>query len=257
MSSYIGRHAELYDLFYANKDYQQEVSRIHTLIQKNNKKAKNLLELACGTGTHATLLSNYGYNILATDYSESMIACAGKKLKKNKPGKGGVKFDLLNMKNVSALNQKFDAIYCMFDSIGYLQNNHDIFTTLKGVYDSLNKGGVFIFEFWHAGAMVKRYDALRVRNFPLNNTSHIQRISETSVNLNKQTCSVKYTITEFSKGQYHTFQETQENRFFLLQEMIFFVEQAGFKKHDFYEGFTDSKNITDKTYHILGVLVRQ
>jgi ubiquinone/menaquinone biosynthesis C-methylase UbiE len=56
MSSYIGRHAQLYDIFYAEKNYAQEANFIHQLIIKHlPKSSKKLLEIACGTGRRIRL----------------------------------------------------------------------------------------------------------------------------------------------------------------------------------------------------------
>ena len=73
-SSYIGRHAALYDLFYAEKNYGDESAFIHRCIQNYQPGAQKMLELACGTGTHSLLLEKLGYNVIATDYSPDMLA---------------------------------------------------------------------------------------------------------------------------------------------------------------------------------------
>src|SRR5262245_47239256 len=80
-SSYIGRHAELYDLFYAEKPYAQEAGFIADCIKKfgSSKQTPHVLELACGTGNHAFEFEKLGYKILATDYSSDMLAQANKK----------------------------------------------------------------------------------------------------------------------------------------------------------------------------------
>src|SRR5262252_9714364 len=80
MSSYIGRHAELYDVFYADKPYEAEAVFVHQLIQQNSLTgSRSLLELACGTGSHAFVLERLGYQIEAIDYSADMIAVAQRK----------------------------------------------------------------------------------------------------------------------------------------------------------------------------------
>ena len=73
-SSYIGRHAELYDLFYAEKPYAEEAKFVDACIQQFGEGAsKKLLELACGTGRHALEMEKLGYKVIATDYSADML----------------------------------------------------------------------------------------------------------------------------------------------------------------------------------------
>ena len=95
--SYIGRHAELYDLFYAEKPYEDETAFIHNCLQIYGDGIKTVLELACGTGTHALMLEKYGYEITASDYSPDMLAQAQKK---GDASHSGVKFCLQDMRNL-------------------------------------------------------------------------------------------------------------------------------------------------------------
>jgi len=55
-SSYVGRRAELYDLFYTDKPCYEEAAFIHNCLQTYGHGVNNILELACGTGTHAFTL---------------------------------------------------------------------------------------------------------------------------------------------------------------------------------------------------------
>ena len=50
--------AELYELIYSRfKDYAAEAERIATLIRRVHPSAQRILDVACGTGEHARLLS--------------------------------------------------------------------------------------------------------------------------------------------------------------------------------------------------------
>ena len=80
MTSYSGRHAELYDLFYADKPYEAEAAFVDQCLREYSVGPTNsLLEIACGTGTHALQLEKRGYQIVATDYSEDMLQRAKQK----------------------------------------------------------------------------------------------------------------------------------------------------------------------------------
>lgn len=253
MSSYIGRHAQLYDIFYAEKNYAQEANFIHHLITARHlKSSKKLLEIACGTGSHAFQLEELGYKIEAIDYSESMIDRAKEKAKEKK---SGIHFQVGDMRDLPPFPHRFDVAICLFDSIGYVIDNEAILQVLHGVNKNLKDKGIFIFEFWHAPAMLKSFDPVRVKRWKLEDRE-ILRISETSVNILNSTSSVNYTIYEhFDDGTYAQLQEKQQNRFFQVQEMVSFIHHAGFKLLGWYGGYQEeSTKIDDQTWHVVMVV---
>jgi SAM-dependent methyltransferase len=251
MPSYIGKHASLYDLFYSDKDYKVESDFIHQLIlETNGSESSELLELACGTGNHAFCLEKKGYSILATDNSDGMIDQAKIKAKERS---SNVQFEMIDMRDIGDIPRKFDVILCLFDSIGYLITNDNIKTVFKNVYDKLNEGGIFIVEFWHAAAMLKGYDPIRIKRWKFEN-SEILRISETSIDIRSQSCDVRYSIYQTNKdGTYSFLEETQKNRFFLLQEMNSMLEDCHFKIVNNFAGYNKEKTINENTWHILTV----
>lgn len=248
-SSYLGRHAELYDLFYADKPYHEEAAFLDSVLQSyGSLKPKRILELACGTGTHSLLLEKLGYEIIATDYSEDMLIQARLKAQ---TCNSHVDFRFQNMISLNVSERPFDAILCLFDSIGYVQSNENLETVFQGVNTHLKPGGLFIFEFWHAGAMIKNYEPLRIRRWKVP-SGEIIRISETTINLQKQLCEVHYSLFEpAQKGTYQIIQETQTNRFFLVQEMSNLLSQANLNPIKWYAGFTKDETINDTVWHIV------
>lgn len=249
MSSYLGRHAQLYDIFYSEKNYQQEADFVHQLITEfGRESSKKLLELACGTGNHAFLLEKYGYDLHALDYSPDMIERAREKAKKYN---STINFQVGDMRNLS-FQDEFDVAICLFDSIGYVLANEAINLVFNKVYQSLKAGGLFIFEFWHAPAMLQSFDPVRVKKWKLADRE-ILRISETTIDIPSSTSTVNYSIYElFGNGTFAHLSEAQRNRFFQLQEMLSFVEHNDFKIKALFGGY--DKNLTTidaQTWHIL------
>ena len=69
------KSAQYYDEIYASvdKDYAAEAKKAHRLIQTYKKsKGKTLLDVACGTGFHASLLSK-SYQVEGLDLDLSLI----------------------------------------------------------------------------------------------------------------------------------------------------------------------------------------
>jgi SAM-dependent methyltransferase len=254
MSSYIGRHAELYDLFYANKPYGAEALFVHRCLEQYSAgPSTRLLELACGTGSHAFALEKFGYQILATDHSEDMLAIARKKARQFS---SKVDFRVQDMTQLADPDYPFDAVICLFDAIGYVATNERVSRVLQGVYRQLRAEGLFIFEFWHAAAMLRSYDPVRVRRWDTDQ-GELLRISETNLNCADQLSHVTYSVYELHRdGAYRTLTETQVNRYFLVQEMSYWLTSSGFTPVKWFAGFSDNEIINEETWHVVAVAHR-
>ena len=254
MTSYSGRHAELYDLFYADKPYEAEAAFVDQCLREYaGGPVNNLLEIACGTGTHALQLEKRGYQIVATDYSQDMLARARQK---GEAAASQVDFRQQDMTRLDVAGRPFDAAYCLFDSIGYVATNESLRKVFRGVHEHLRAGGLFVFEFWHAAAMLRHYDPVRVRRWNKDETL-VLRVSETTLDCANQLSKVVYSIYELKRdGSYSTLTETQVNRYFLLQEMRLWLASTGFEPVRWFAGFTNDETISDETWHIVGVARR-
>lgn len=254
MSSYIGRHAELYDTFYADKPYAEEAAFVHQCLQQYSVgTTRRLLELACGTGKHALALEKFGYEIVATDYSEDMLACARRKAAEVA---SSVDFRWQDMRSLNIADRPFDAVICLFDSIGYVETNEALMQVLQGVHRHLRPDGLFVFDFWHAVAMLRSHDPVRIRRWSTPE-GELVRISETELDYAKQLARVTYTIYELRHdGTYISLKETQTNRYFLVQEMAGWLSSCGFTPVKWFAGFALDENITQQTWHIVAVARR-
>ena len=150
----------------------------------------------------------------------------------------------------------FDAAYCLFDAIGYVATNESLEKVFRGVHKHLRRDGLFIFEFWHAGAMLRHYDPVRVRRWKTDD-SLILRLSETTLDYANQLSRVAYSIYELNTdGTYSTLTETQVNRYFLVQEMAAWLTSTGFAPVKWFAGFINDETISDQTWHIVAVARR-
>jgi SAM-dependent methyltransferase len=252
MVSYAGKHAEYYDIFYKDKPYAQEAAFVDRLLtQHANPKPVRLLELACGSGRHALELEKLGYSIVATDYSPDLLEVA--KRSGAKAG-SGIEFRLQDMRDLVPPHNPFDAAYCLFDSIGYVQGNQALNRVFAGVHGQLKPQGLFVFEFWHAAAMLRKYDSVREKVWSLNGRK-ITRISRTKLDVIKQTAQVDYSITEEVGSNVIRVEESQTNRYFLVQEMSHFLESNRFEPVSWHSAYDDAE-INEDTWHILAVARR-
>jgi SAM-dependent methyltransferase len=254
MAFYLDRHAELYDLFYRDKPYRDEAAFVAARLEERGiAPGGRLLELACGTGRHALELAAAGYRVTATDISPDMLAVARRR---PNPGRAELQFVEADMRRAAFGDATFDGVVCFFDSIGYLQTNDAIVATFRNTRRLLRPGGVMIFEFWHAAAMLRGFDPARVRRWKLDG-SDIVRIAETTLDVPRQVAHVAYEIIErAAAGAVRSFREVQTNRYFLVQEMAALVALGGLTPLAWYAGFSTTEPITADTWHVLGIVQR-
>ena len=134
------RSAELYDTIYSFKNYKKEATKLHQLIQQHKRSSGNdLLDVACGTGSHITFLKN-NYSAQGLDINQRMLRLARKK----HPDVVFHHGDMLSFR----LNKQFDVITCLFSAIGHLKTKRKLDLAIRNMSQHLRTGGVLIVEPW-------------------------------------------------------------------------------------------------------------
>ena len=136
------KSARYYDEIYSSidKNYEAEADRAYAFIQQHKQtRGKTLLDVACGTGHHAGLLSNY-YQAEGLDLDAQMLAVAKKKHPELRFHQG----DMLDFD----LKRQFDAVTCLFSSIGYVKTKSRLGKAIRIMSRHLLPGGVLLVEPW-------------------------------------------------------------------------------------------------------------
>lgn len=107
------------------------------LLEKLEENA-HILDVCCGTGNVAGLLSERGYNMTGLDGSSLMLDYA-------KENAQAVEFIQADARDFN-LGRKFHAITCLFDSINHLLNKEDVLKVFKNIYEHLEENGIFVFD---------------------------------------------------------------------------------------------------------------
>jgi SAM-dependent methyltransferase len=139
MGRVFSRSARIYDAIYASiRDYPREAAELDRLIQERRPGALTLLDVACGTGAHLEHLT--GYEVEGLDLDPEMLAVARERLP-NVPFHEGdmASFDL---------GKRFDAVVCMFSSIGYVRTEERLRSAIGSMGRQLEPGGVLVVEPW-------------------------------------------------------------------------------------------------------------
>ena len=133
--------AEFYDLIYSQfKDYAAEVEQLTALLRREHPGCASVLDVACGTGEHARLLANAGYRVDGLDLNPAFLGIARSK----HPAGSFVQADMRNFH----LPNRYDAIFCLFSSIGYVRTLDGLAQTLACCREHLTPGGILVVEPW-------------------------------------------------------------------------------------------------------------
>lgn len=130
-----------YDEFGAIEEYLgDEKVFFESLFSKHS--VKTVLDCACGTGQHLYMLSEMGYEVSGSDYSESMLDVADKNLRKH-----GKKISLCqcDFRYLEYKHEKtFDAIVCLTTALPHLHTDDDLITALESMRNRLNDNGLLV-----------------------------------------------------------------------------------------------------------------
>ena len=133
------RSARIYDAIYASiRDYPLEAAELDRLIQDRRPGARTLLDVACGTGAHLEHLT--AYEVEGLDLDPEMLAVARERLPE-------VSFHEGDMADFD-LGKRFDAVVCLFSSIGYVRTEERLRSAIASMAGHLERGGVLVVEPW-------------------------------------------------------------------------------------------------------------
>ncbi|TGD59417.1 class I SAM-dependent methyltransferase [Flavobacterium humi] len=105
-----------------------------------------ILDLACGKGRHSIYLNQLGYEVTGADLSVNSIAIASQHANEK------LHFKVHDMR--LPFDEKYDAVFNLFTSFGYFENDEDNFKTLSSIKQSLNEYGFAVIDFLNADYVI-------------------------------------------------------------------------------------------------------
>lgn len=136
---------EWFDTSYYHKLYEhrneEEAESFITLLSDHLKLSKGslILDLPCGRGRHAVFLEQLGYQVTGADLSVNSIKYA-KKFENE-----SLRFMVHDMRK--PLDNTYDAIFNLFTSFGYFDDDSMHVEVLKNFKNALNPGGILVIDF--------------------------------------------------------------------------------------------------------------
>jgi SAM-dependent methyltransferase len=221
-------YAAYYDLLYGDKNYAAEADYVAAMLPPG---ARSVLELGSGTGGHALLLAERGYEVHGIDVAPAMVersllrrAAAPEALHAK------LHFAEGDVRSHRA-GRRFDAVLSLFHVMSYQTTNADLAAAFATARAHLDPGGVFVFDFWYGPAVlsdrprevVKEVEDARIL---------VRRDTTPVVHVNDDRVDVRFDVTIRARdgGAEQRVQEVHPMRYLFLPEIDLFCERAGFER---------------------------
>ena len=257
MSHVFNAYARYYDLLYADKDYAAEARYVDAHIREHVPHAKRILELGSGTGAHAEHLARMGYSVHGIEVSERMLTRSlERKVDLPIQVAGGLTFDIGDVRSVRT-GQYYDVVISLFHVVSYQSRNSDLDATFATAAAHLQRGGLFLFDFWYGPAVLMQRPAIRTKRLE-DEVIRVTRTATPELDVNENHVDVHYdvAIEEKSTGRVDHIQETHRMRYLFLPEIAHFASPDSWSGPRAFAWMT-RQPLTEKDWSGCVVLVRR
>ena len=220
--------AEYYDLLYSTiKDYAREVPAITAMLRRLHPQVRTILDVGCGSGEHARRLAAEGFAVDGIDLEPVFVRVAREK------HPAGT-FALADMADFH-LGRTYDAVLCLFSSIGYLRTLERVDAAIQCFREHVADGGVILVEPWFPPGFMTH--GFVMRNEGADGQVRIVRHARTEIDGRISRLHFDYEITDAS-GTRQT-REVHELGLFTVEEQLAAFERAGLEVRFEPAGFCD------------------
>jgi ubiquinone/menaquinone biosynthesis C-methylase UbiE len=218
--------APYYDELMKPVPYRMWTAYYLLLLAHQGIKIRNVLDVACGTGTMCELLTEEGFQMTGVDISADMIERARKKATKKKLPIRYEVADACTMK----LGGMFEGALSFFDSLNNIVDPTDLERAFQRVAAHLPPGGSFIFD-------LNTPYAFEAKLFDQENLKPSAKLRYKWVgDWNPDTKIIRVDMQFWRKDQH--FEETHIQRAYEQEEVEPMLERAGFGQIRAFHSYT-------------------
>ncbi|MCG7548788.1 class I SAM-dependent methyltransferase [Pseudoalteromonas sp. Of7M-16] len=191
---------------------QQQCDYLHHLFSKfvNSEPTTKLLDVGCGYGRHALILSEFNYDITGVDLSESAISRAVSKLE----GRANPTFIVDNIASFKSDTQ-FDGAYAHNSVLCYVDPEL-VPTVLQNISDHLKPKGIFIFDYYYPINLLAQGDYLH----DIEHASSFEGI-DLSINIKN---SIDTEIQQHTSDIHYVLKTQDQEKSFTLKDALHYWE---------------------------------
>lgn len=139
-----------YHILYKDRDFVEAENFIRNLTQDLQlSKDSKIIDLACGKGRHSVFLQQLGYEVLGVDLSEESIE-HNKQFETSANETPKLTFKVHDMRNElypNVSSEKVNAVFNLFTSFGYFDDDEDDRKVFSSVKNVLQNDGIFVLDF--------------------------------------------------------------------------------------------------------------
>lgn len=227
--------AFIYDELMNDVDYNGWIKYIEEIIEKENVKVQNILELACGTGNLTIPLTKKNYDIAGIDISDQMLNVAREKAEKE-----GVELVLLQQ-DIAELDfdvTNLDCILCACDGFNYITYDDDLENVFAKSHELLKDGGLFIFDI----SSHYKLSTILGNNMHGENRDDISYLWQNYFDDEQNLIEMELAFfVKDANGKFDKFEEVHQQRAYTEDEIIESLQISGFTDIKVYGDFTFEK----------------
>jgi SAM-dependent methyltransferase len=214
-----------YDALYVNdREYAPEAAKVKELLTKHGVPSQaDLLVLACGTGGHIPYFKD-DYNVSGLDLSEDMLDLAREKFP-------DIRFHLGNLIDFE-LQTGFDAMICLYGSIGFVKTVDNLRASMKRIATHLRPDGLALITPWSTAEDFQNLIVVDAADQPDLKIARMEQVRLKEPKIVEVT--FHHLLGKNNEVTYH--KQSMEIGLFSREEYISAMTDAGLKVVEIYTG---------------------
>lgn len=212
----------------------ESISKIINFVKTQSKHESRLLDLGCGPGLYTNLFKEKGYRVTGIDFNKASIQYARKQNSDIRYIEGDY------IKNYP--EGKFDTVILIYCDFG-THSDDDRDKLLENIYNSLDEGGVFIFDVFTEGLVKDKTEGKEWHHAPnggfwsgeeyllLNQIFHYKE---------NRAFATQYNLLSKAKTKHFIVWD----RYYSENEITFILQKTGFRKVTIHKNILDGNNFT-------------